>query len=91
MKLVDLDRLKWPDIAIFDMNLHGECVPMVRLSDLQTLTPVDAAPVVHGRWNVVLNPFWDAECSECGYAKKNGWEWKFCPNCGAKMDRSAKK
>ena len=86
MKLVDLDRLKWPNIAIFDMNLHGECVPMVRLSDLQTLTPVDAAPVVHGRWKAILNPFWDAECSECGYAKKNGWKWGFCPNCGAKME-----
>lgn len=47
MKLVDLDRLKWPDIAIFDMNLHGECVPMVRLSDLQTLPPLeDVVPVV---------------------------------------------
>ena len=46
---------------------------------------VDAAPVVHGRWKTVLNPFWDAKCSECGYAKKNGWEWRFCPNCGAKM------
>jgi hypothetical protein len=40
----------------------------------------------YGRWNVILNPFWDAECSECGYAKKTGWEWRFCPNCGAKMD-----
>jgi hypothetical protein len=37
VKLVDLDRLKWPNIAIFDMNLHGECVPMVRLSDLQVM------------------------------------------------------
>ena len=47
---------------------------------------VDATPVVHGRWKVILNPFWDAECSECGYEKRNGWEWGFCPNCGAKMD-----
>lgn len=47
---------------------------------------VDAAPVVHGRWKAICNPFWDAECSECGYAKKNGWEWGFCPACGAKMD-----
>lgn len=47
MKLVDLDRLKWPDIAIFDMSLHGECVPMVRLSDMQALAPLeDVVPVV---------------------------------------------
>ena len=50
---------------------------------------VDAVEVVHGQWNVILNPFWDAECSECGYAKKTGWEWGFCPNCGAKMDGGA--
>jgi rubrerythrin len=54
--------------------------------DLDAIPAVDAAPVVHGRWKAILNPFWDAECSECGYAKKNGWEWRFCPNCGAKMD-----
>lgn len=47
---------------------------------------VGAVPVTHGRWNIILNPFWDAECSECGYTKKNGWEWRFCPNCGAMMD-----
>ncbi len=57
-----------------------------RLSITENLPAVDAVPVVHGRWNVILNPFWDAECSECGYAKKTGWEWGFCPNCGAKMD-----
>ena len=46
MKLVNLDRLKWPNIAIFDMNLHGECVPMVRLNDLQALAPLeDVVPV----------------------------------------------
>lgn len=46
MKLVDLDRLKWPNIAIFNMNLHGECVPMVRVSDLQALTPLgDVVPI----------------------------------------------
>lgn len=53
---------------------------------LEIQPAVDAAPVVHGRWNVILNPFWDVECSECGYAKKTNWEMAFCPNCGAKMD-----
>lgn len=53
---------------------------------LEQLPAVDAVPVVHARWKAILNPFWDAECSECGYAKKNGWELGFCPNCGAKMD-----
>lgn len=51
MRLVDLDQLKWPNIAIFDMNLHGECVPMVRLSDLQKLSrrvPLENVPMSQG-------------------------------------------
>lgn len=59
---------------------------LARRYGIKCLPAVDAAPVVHGRWKAILNPFWDAECSECGYAKKNGWKWGFCPNCGAKMD-----
>lgn len=57
---------------------------------VQMQPAVDAAPVVHGRWKVILNPFWDAECRECGYTKRNGWEWRYCPNCGAKMDKNGK-
>ena len=47
MKLVDVDKLNFPNTAIFDMKLHGDVVPMVRLLDLQQLVPaVDAVPVV---------------------------------------------
>ena len=47
MKLIDVDKLKFPNIAIFDMKLHGTVVPMVRLIDLQKLVPaVDAVKVV---------------------------------------------
>ena len=53
----------------------------------------DVAPVVHGRWvdrivdeNEVIQPwmkrYYCSECLECG---NQSW-FKFCPNCGAKMD-----
>ena len=56
----------------------------------------DVAPVVHGRWiGIPLCGSDDCECSECG-------NWcnihvnlcgeaiqKYCPYCGAKMDRGA--
>lgn len=46
MRLIDTDKLKFPNIAIFDMKLHGVTVPMVRLIDLQILMPtVDAVPL----------------------------------------------
>lgn len=45
----------------------------------------DVAPVRHGRWlpQVVLGQkAWD--CSECKTLGSPHWKW--CPNCGAKMD-----
>ena len=57
---------------------------------------VDAAPVVHGRWepdgkgwmevcsNCGFN-WWDG-CQECGVRPSNTF---YCPNCGAKMDLEA--
>ena len=61
---------------------------------------VDAAPVVHGQWRWGLNAYKQhgAWCTRCGC----GWEYnpgdfdrvqglvnahKYCPNCGAKMDK----
>lgn len=49
----------------------------------------DVAPVKHGRWIKQENyPGTYSKCSECdqrvgGYAPN----YKFCPNCGAKMDQ----
>lgn len=50
------------------------------------LSPVDVAPVRHGRWikeyrakGQVANM-----CTECGV--ETGRVSKYCPNCGAKMD-----
>lgn len=43
---------------------------------------VDAVPVVHGEWK------WShgGQCSECGFHNSN-FDYNYCPNCGAKMDR----
>ena len=67
-------------------------------------TTVDAVEVVHGRWlnwkgePISPDDYWRVHrCSEC----ENEWEfaealdtdevgWKYCPNCGAKMDGERK-
>lgn len=58
---------------------------------LEELPPIDAVPVKHGKW------IWDDEgyhCSECFYHAYGETgsilsnEWHYCPNCGAKMERS---
>ena len=55
---------------------------------------VDAVPVRHGKW-IYSNDFhwYTASCNKCGYQRRTdikaeGWnQWKFCPNCGARMDK----
>lgn len=53
----------------------------------------DVASVVHGRWNVVEGRRLDnAICSNCGRRFQAYYEaYRFCPNCGAKMDGGAEK
>lgn len=48
-----------------------------------------SAPVHHGHWILVNRPVdlidWE-ECSVCGYENFYFSRFKFCPNCGAKME-----
>lgn len=55
------------------------------LADMPT---ADVAQVVHGRWKPFGGRYYSRKkCSHCGW---DGQEWvkfyKYCPNCGAKMD-----
>ena len=55
---------------------------------LQKVPAVDAAPVVHGRWeNPYINRYGHPChcCSVCGF-KASYQDKNYCPNCGAKMD-----
>ena len=57
---------------------------------------VDAEPVQHGRWEIVIvstsNPYEseiEEKCSLCGrFVQRYGTQPQdnYCPNCGAKMD-----
>lgn len=54
------------------------------------LPSADVAPVRHGRWEDYEENTW--QCSECGelFYLEDGTpqenEYRYCPNCGAKMD-----
>ena len=56
--------------------------------DFYSIPAADVAPVVHGRWDVVEGRRLDnAVCSNCGRHFQAYYEaYRFCPNCGAKMD-----
>ena len=59
-------------------------------------TVADVAPVRHGYWVGTGDGYADGElvydmwaCSECGFDADGADEkpdWKYCPNCGARMD-----
>ena len=83
MRLIDADAyLK--KACTYNETGCGSC-------KLQTICPVneptvDAVPVRHGRW--VDEPNCMYRCSVCGshYPSIKGYQdYKFCPNCGARM------
>lgn len=59
---------------------------------LDDIPTVNVAPVVHGRWiHTDLASHWYGkdECSECTYHEQDRSDlshFRYCPNCGAKMD-----
>lgn len=73
-------------------------VDAVDVSDIEAIPAADAVEVAHGRWASIgifkkEGPIYP-RCSVCGIvsaAYKSQWEglqgpWKYCPECGAKMD-----
>ena len=59
------------------------------INDLET---ADVAPVRHGKWKVPvfteMDEWFDSrvKCSVCGGIEAAFARWKFCPNCGCRMD-----
>ncbi len=82
------------------LETYNDCVTVARI--IKEQPTLDAAPVVHGRWECAYNENTgetDLTCSRCKdtrtingcYVSANGDscynEDDFCPNCGAKMDK----
>lgn len=94
MRLIDADDLK-DSVQIWLETIDNK--PLHKLIDEQPT--IEAVPVVHGEWiktdkGIAINAnTWKGErqfsykCAMCGYTTGNqGKNFKFCPNCGAKMD-----
>ena len=79
-------------------ELFNRLAPVQTLGEaygiIQEMPPVDAVPVRHGRWiRVYSRPgvfkYLGWTCDQCGQRTGNEYapQWyKFCPNCGARMD-----
>ena len=89
-KLIELDAAlktigRVPDYGdgmVFEALSHAQ-------RDVELLPTVDAAPVRHGHWKEDPSGYGFWICSACGFvseASAADMLYKFCPNCGAKMD-----
>lgn len=65
------------------------------LTSVRSAPAADVAPVRHGRWNVSRTDYgWNGaeypthcKCSLCGREIPYQDQDRYCPNCGAKMDK----
>ena len=94
-RLIDANELKAVYIPSDIEGFETMMVPVeVVLQNIDDMPTVDAVPVVHGRWiRVYSRPgvfkYLGWTCDQCGQRTGNEYapQWyKFCPNCGARMD-----
>lgn len=100
MRTIDADLFKsnvkaWAE-NIRDIRSDNKCF----FTEENILKAIDDQPtlevevVKHGHWinaypNIEPNPMlMYGICSECGFKQSVSDSLKFCPECGAKMDRS---
>lgn len=80
--------------ALRDTLYDADAITMSGVKILNQFPGADVAPVRHGRWmNANSRPktYW-RRCTACGglaYFCGIGCSYKYCPNCGARMDGGA--
>lgn len=80
MRLIDADKIRYRDMS--DGQVNGG-VWYTFIEDIQKQPTVDAEPARHGKW--IPWKYHDGfRCEICKEPVYN--KYKYCPNCGAKMD-----
>ena len=71
------------------MNVNGTLITLEDARNtISNFPAADVVPVKHGRW--VCGDYYDVGdvCSECDWdSQMICSSYRYCPNCGAKMDR----
>lgn len=94
-KYIEREKLTKHCESMIDKTWNSKMVPVSWahayadfLDDIMNIPAADVAPVVHGKWiGKPISGFATVGCSVCRktFSENNG-RWKFCPNCGCKMD-----
>lgn len=103
MRLIDADELfNWGDKKLKDAVKYGNksseqqdwsysTLMMYEIADEIFDAPtIDAVPVKHGKW-IYNDEWWEFICTSCHRGIGNIKEYKYCPNCGARMDKGEMK
>ena len=55
------------------------------ITEIEDAPTVDAYELLRGKWSAQNG---EASCSNCGFVTFDwaSWTFKYCPNCGSKMD-----
>ena len=75
---------------------YGKCIEKCfDVEIIESIPPVDAEPVRYGEWIDPHDPWTGGICSACGYqtGERMGHlklHYRYCPNCGARMDAERK-
>ena len=92
MRLIDADALPI-SVGWMEQGSKQEHCAFVFERDIKDAPTVDAVKVKHGHWIAsdprITGAYW--VCSRCGFPSEAHGAfklYKYCPNCGARMDKS---
>lgn len=77
--------------AVIDLITRRYENPEICAQEINSIPTADVAPVVHGRWEPIINAYGDLEGWICACGRESKELSKYCPNCGAKMDGGARR
>ena len=81
MRLINADNLEQKIRWFNNYNTMGDVIETIH-----SMPTEEAIPVVHGEWIAQDEGLTRFMCSVCN-GKNHGGHEKFCPDCGAKMDK----
>ena len=97
-RLIDANEVKHIFVVLSEQyygSFTGEAFAKA-LKVLENATTIDAVEVVHGEWTIIEDDYsflTTLRCSVCGeeycfeeYDEDLPPHYRYCPNCGAKMD-----
>ena len=68
------------------ISRHSAIADMIA-REIDEMPSADVAPVVHGKWEPIINAYGELEgwiCKRCGTETKQ--KSSYCPSCGSRMD-----